>query len=137
MPVDNQLIAQHWNGIGAQQNEMVRAFYERFFERHPKYRKLFPESHSRQMDSMVDTLALIAKGAHLPELFQPHIDKISERHAGFGLDADAYYRFISVLLEVLGEYNTAAWSPECEAAWGEALEQFILPHLTHHPAVGG
>jgi hemoglobin-like flavoprotein len=40
--MNTELIAQTWFVLGERQAAMIEAFYDRFFERFPDYRRLFP-----------------------------------------------------------------------------------------------
>ncbi|HKK04773.1 MAG TPA: globin [Gammaproteobacteria bacterium] len=127
--MNTELIAQHWDGIGDKELELVSAFYERLFERHPRFRELFPATMSHQAEKMVQTLALMAKHSEDEPVLHPHLEKVGARHRTYGLALSDFDDFLSVLMEVMGEYNPKAWSPQCEAAWREAFRQIVVPAM--------
>ena len=127
--MNTELIGQHWDGIGEKELELVETFYERLFERHPRFRSLFPATMSHQAEKMVQTLALMAKHSDDAKLLHPHLERIGGRHQHYGLAFEDFEDFLAVLMEVMSEYNAKAWSPQCEAAWREAFRRVVLPAM--------
>ncbi len=127
--MNTQLIELHWDGIGDRRRALVETFYGRLFARYPRFRPLFPESIDHQMDKMVQTLELVARESDAPALIRPHLLKIGARHSEYNLTSQDFEHFVSVLLEVLGEYNRSCWSAACAQAWREALAQVVLPYM--------
>ena len=127
--MNTELIERHWNGIGERQRALVEIFYYRLFARSPRFRPLFPDSMDHQMEKMVQTLALVAQESDAPALIRPHMTRVGARHGQYDLSSDDFTDFISVLLEVLGEYNTACWTAACQQAWRDALNCVVLPYM--------
>ena len=127
--MNTELIAQHWDAIGDKTHELVETFYQRLFESHPRFRPLFPDAIDHQMEKMVEMLALAAKESDSPQVLNPHLARIGQRHKQYDLSRQDYEDFIAVLVGVMGEYNSKCWTPECEKAWGEVLEKIIMPHM--------
>ena len=56
------------------QRDFVEAFYQRFFERFPDYRPLFPlELNPRHLEKMVQTMALVANLSDERSSIAPHM----------------------------------------------------------------
>lgn len=127
--MNTELISQHWDGIGDRELELVAKFYERLFERHPRFKELFPDTMSHQAEKMVQTLALMAKHSEDEKTVHPHLEKVGARHRQYRLALSDFDDFLTVLMEVMGEYNAPAWSPECEAAWRDAFRRVVMPAM--------
>ncbi len=125
--MNTQRISQHWMGIGGARPQLVATFYCRLFERHPRFRPLFPEPIDHQMGKMLETLALVAEHADAPGAVHPRLRRIGAAHDRYGLTAADFDDFIEVLIETLSEYSAREWCEGCEQAWREALQRVVLP----------
>jgi len=127
--LNTELIAQHWDGIGDRELDLVADFYQRLFERHPRFKGLFPDAMGHQAEKMVQTLALMARHSEDEKTLQPHLDKVGARHRQYQLALSDFDDFLTVLMEVMGEYNPQAWSTRCETAWREAFRRVVMPAM--------
>lgn len=126
--MNTELIAQTWRSLGSRQPQFVAAFYERFFERFPGYRKLFPRSLGEaHLQKMVDTVALLADLAEDTSDIAPRLHKIGSAHTPFALAPKDFSNFKAVFVEVLREYAGGAWSPQAAKAWSDAFEEVLFP----------
>ena len=126
--MNTELIAQTWQALGERQRKFVEAFYERFFERFPGYRKLFPaELRQEHLDKMLQTVALLCDLAEDREDIAPHLRKLGTVHRPFDLAPYDFGNFKAVFIEVLRSYAGAAWSPEAAKAWSDAFEEVLFP----------
>jgi hemoglobin-like flavoprotein len=129
LDVNTEIIGQVWDSLEGRHQELVLSFYERFFQRFPHYRSLFPEQMDSQMRKMVHTLALVARVSDSTSVVTPHLEKVGSRHRGYHISADDLQNFKEVFLEVLQEKCGDVWSDDCRQAWDEAFEQVLLPHM--------
>lgn len=129
--MNSELIGQTWDKLSGQHQEIVTTFYNRFFEKYPNYRALFPESLDRQMKKMVDTMALIARVSDETEVAHPHLVKVGSKHSGYKINREDLDKFKRVFLEVVGEYCGDEWNEECEKAWITAFDQHVIPYMMH------
>ncbi len=126
--MNTELIAQTWQALGERQPQFIAAFYERFFERFPGYRKLFPtELGQAHLDKMLQTVALLCDLAEDREDIAPHLRKLGAAHRPFDLALHDFANFKAVFIEVLRSYAGSAWSTEAAKAWSDAFEDVLFP----------
>jgi hemoglobin-like flavoprotein len=134
--MNTYLIEKTWNDVSAHHQDIVESFYTRLFHRHPTYQQLFsPGDMQKQMQRMVQTLALVSRHADSPAAIEPHLRRLGAAHQGLGLGSEDFDRFSGLLIEVIGEYCRAAdreWSEDCEHAWRQAFEQIVQPMMSVH-----
>jgi hemoglobin-like flavoprotein len=125
-----ELIAETWDALGAGQREFVELFYQRFFERFPDYRPLFPlELNLQHLEKMVQTIALVANQSQDRSRIAPHMHAIGQAHQAYGLSARDFGNFKRTFVEVLGERLGGRWSAEAEDAWNDAFDTVLVPLL--------
>ena len=125
--MNTERISQHWHGIGPEKANLVGAFYQRLFERHPRLRPLFPDSIDHQMEKMLETLALVAEHSDIPNTVHPRLVRVGAAHQRYDLTEADFNDFIDVLIETIAEFNPDQWCDECGNAWRDALRQVVLP----------
>ncbi|MDX1375347.1 MAG: globin [Burkholderiales bacterium] len=123
-----ELIAETWDALGSGQRAFVEAFYQRFFERYPDYRPLFPlELNPQHLEKMVQTMALVANLSDDRGSVAPHMHRVGEAHRAYGLTARDFDNFKRTFLELLGERVGARWSAAAQQAWSDAFDAVIVP----------
>jgi len=126
--VKTGLITESWNALGAGQRAFVEAFYQRFFERYPDYRPLFPlELNPRHLEKMVQTIALMADQSQDRGRIAPHMHTLGQAHKAYDLSARDFDNFKRTFVEVLGERLGRQWSAEAEKAWNDAFDAVLVP----------
>jgi len=128
--MNSELLGQTWDSLAGRQEELIRTFYQRLFEKYPEYQNLFSESFERQMGKMIETMALLARVSHETEVTHPKMIKLGERHTQFKLGAEDLERFKSLFVEVLSEYCAGNWTVDCQQAWQEVFDKRVIPHMT-------
>jgi hemoglobin-like flavoprotein len=129
--VNTELIAQTWEALGTGKADFIEAFYERFFERFPGYRKLFPHKlEPKHLEKMVQTMALMAHLSEDKSIIAPHMQKVGAAHKPFDLEPRDMANFKAVFLETLGRRLGESWVPAAEQAWGEAFDQVLIPLMS-------
>jgi len=125
--MNTELIARTWDSIG-DHVAFVEAFYARFFERFPGYRRLFPHRlDAKHLDKMVRTMALLARLSEDKSSIAPHMHKVGAAHKPYALEAKDLDNFRAVFIETLSEHLGAAWPPGADAAWDAAFRQVLIP----------
>lgn len=123
-----ELIAATWEALGEGQREFVEAFYQRFFDRFPDYRPLFPlELDERHLEKMVQTMALVANLSDDRSSIAPHMHRVGHAHRAYGLTARDFDNFKRTFLELLADRLGKQWSTEAEKAWTDAFDAVLVP----------
>jgi hemoglobin-like flavoprotein len=126
--MNTELVAQTWQALGERQPQFVEAFYERFFERFPGYRKLFPrELRAAHLEKMMQTVALLADLSEDRGDVAPRLRKLGAAHRPFDLAPRDFGNFKAVFIEVLRSYAGPAWSAQAAKAWSDAFEEVLFP----------
>ena len=135
--MNTELIAQTWRALGERQPQFIKAFYQRFFERFPGYRKLFPSDLRRaHLEKMIGTVALLGDLAEDRSDIAPHLHKLGVAHRPFDLQPGDYQNFTAVFVEVLRQELGTRWPAEAEQAWNEVFEQVLIPLMREGSARG-
>lgn len=125
--MNTELIAQTWGAVD-DPVAFVEAFYARFFERFPGYRRLFPHRlDAGHLDKMVQTMALLARLSEDKGTIAPHMHKVGAAHRPYALGPKDLDHFKAVFIETLSERLGAAWSRAATEAWEQAFEQVLIP----------
>jgi len=100
--------------------DLIAAFYERLFTRHPETRTLFPQDMREQERKLLDALALVARSLRRPASIEPALVRLGMRHAAIGATPAHYAIVGTLLLETMAEMAGAAWTHDVAAAWTTA-----------------
>ena len=126
--MNTELIAQTWHALGERQVEFIEAFYQRFFERFPGYRKLFPHQlRAAHLEKMIHTMALMANLSEDQAIIAPHLHKLGAAHKPFGLERRDMNNFKEVFIEMLGERLGPRWTAAAAQAWSSAFDEVLIP----------
>jgi hemoglobin-like flavoprotein len=126
--MNTELIEQTWRLLGEHRTQFVEEFYQRFFERFPGYRKLFPRRlEAAGLEKMLFTAALAADLAGDRRDLAPRMHKLGAAHKPYALDGHDLGNFKEVFLEVLAPRLGAHWTPAAEQAWNQAFDDVVLP----------
>ena len=128
--MNTELIAQTWQALGDRQAQFIEAFYDRFFERFPGYRKLFPhELRTAHLEKMVLTLALLADLSDDRPAIAPRLHNLGAAHKPFDLELRDFNNFKAVFIEVLGPQLGKHWTTAAAKAWNDAFDAVLIPLL--------
>lgn len=132
--MNTYLIEKTWSDVSPHHQDIVESFYTRLFRRYPAYQEMFsPGDMQRQMQRMIQTLALVSRNADCPSAIEPHLARLGAAHKSLGLGSEDFDRFSGLLIEVIGEYSRAAdqqWTEDCELAWKQAFDQIVQPMMS-------
>ena len=128
--MNTELVARTWQALGDRQAQFIDAFYDRFFERFPGYRKLFPHKlRPAHLEKMVLTLALLADLSDDRAAIAPRLHKLGSAHKPYDLELRDFNNFKAVFIEVLGPQLGRHWTDAAAAAWNEAFDVVLIPLL--------
>ena len=125
--MDMKLIAQDWEALAGKRMQFTHGFYERLFEAHPEYRRLFPEAMDTQMEKMVEMFSSIARFSGHVDLVRPYLHDVGFAHRKVGIHADDVEHFRQAFLETLAHHCAPWWNEDHARAWNEAFDGLILP----------
>lgn len=126
--MNTELIAQTWSALGSREAEFIEAFYRRFFERFPGYRKLFPHQlRPAHLEKMIQTMALVANLSEDQAVIAPHMHKLGAAHKPFDLEQRDMNNFKAVFIEMLGEQLGTRWTAAAAQAWSSAFDEVLIP----------
>ena len=95
-------------------------FCERLFELDPALRLLFKGDLYEQGRKLMSMLAMTAKGLGRMDDLIPAVQKLGERHRGYGVTGDHYATVGAALLWTLSQGLGERFTPEVQAAWSSA-----------------
>ena len=126
--MNTELIAQTWHALDQSEAEFIEAFYRRFFERFPGYRKLFPHQlRAAHLEKMIHTMALMANLSEDQAIIAPHMRKLGAAHKPFDLERRDMNNLKEVFIEMLGEQLGARWTVAAAQAWSSAFDEVLIP----------
>jgi hemoglobin-like flavoprotein len=126
MPLNVNLLRQSFEVVATANPRFIARFYEILFERYPQARPLFPANGMARQEEML-TGALVAVLDHLEDApwLQDTLGALGAKHVGYGVTREMYDWVGASLLATLGEVAGPAWTPELQAAWGEAYGAIV------------
>lgn len=96
-------------------------FYERLFHMDPSVRRLFAETDmAEQGRKLMQTLAVVVRGAHDLEKLVPAVRSLGERHVRYEVRPEHYETVGAALLDTLSEALAADFTPAVRDAWATA-----------------
>ena len=125
--MNTEIIGQVWDAAAGKHIDIIETFYGRFFERHPQYKRHFPETMDHQMEKMVDAISTLARCAENPAVLHPHLLKIGRAHKAYGLNSTDLHNFKAIFVEAVADACPDIWNPQCERAWNDAFNEVIIP----------
>ncbi len=126
--MNTELIAQTWFVLGERQAAMIEAFYDRFFERFPDYRRLFPaERDPYLLQKMVETMSLVARLGENRPIIAPRLQGVGDHHQPYRLGEGDLRNFRDVFIEVLGEQCGPTWTEAAADSWRGAFDEVVIP----------
>ena len=101
-------------------DEVADRFYRRLFELDPMLRPMFRGDIKQQGQKLMTVLALAVRGLSKPETIVDAVQRLGQRHAGYGVQAQHYATVGEALLSTLAEVFGPAFTDEVRAAWTAA-----------------
>ncbi len=127
--MNTELIGQTWDKLADRQKELGRTFFTQLFEQFPQYKPLFSETLDRQLDKIIETMAMVARIANDTEVLHPKMIKLGMKHSQFKLNKEDLQNFKQVFLDVLTSFCLETWTEERRQAWEEVFDQRIIPYM--------
>ncbi len=119
---DLDLLEATFEAVKPRAGELVDFFYSRLFERHPAVIPLFAGADMREQDGkLLSALALVVASLRQPDALVPALQRLGEKHVGYGAMPGHYDAVGAVLIETLAHIAGAAWTDEAARAWSDAF----------------
>jgi hemoglobin-like flavoprotein len=126
MGLNVALLRSSFDVVASVNPKFVTRFYEILFERHPQTQAMFPVGNRERQAEML-TGALVAVLDHLEDApwLQDTLGALGAKHVDYGVTREMYDWVGASLLATLAEVAGPAWTPELNAAWGEAYGAIV------------
>jgi hemoglobin-like flavoprotein len=111
----------------------IARFYRRLFQVEPGLRSLFSEDIDRQARKFLQSLKLIVSALSSVEKAAPVLERLGERHRGYGVEPSHYDVVGRVLVETFEASLGEEFTPEMRGAW-EAAFGLIASLMRGQPA---
>ena len=110
-------------------DEVADRFYRRLFELDPMLRPMFRGDIKQQGQKLMAVLALAVRGLSKPETIVDAVQRLGQRHAGYGGQAQHYATVGEALLSTLAEVFGPAFTDElaCRMAAMHSLPEPFGP----------
>ena len=121
MALNVSLLRSSFDVVATANPKFVTRFYEILFERYPQTQPLFPVGNRARQAEML-TAALVAVLDHLEDApwLVNTLGALGAKHVDYGVTREMYDWVGASLLATLAEVAGPNWTPELNAAWGEA-----------------
>lgn len=126
------LVRQSFDRVLEQGDVVIQRFYERLFDMAPDLRALFISGIERQAQKFLQSLRMIVGSLARTERTVPVLQRLGERHRGYGVAAAHYNIAGSALIAALGDVLGDSFDAETEQAWADAYH-FIASIMGGHP----
>ncbi len=103
--------------------QVVTDFYDRLFTVAPQLQSLFSTSMERQVRKFLQSLHLIVSSLASTEKAVPMLQRLGDRHRGYGVEPGHYPLVGGVLIDTLESALGDAFTPEAREAWSGAFQQ--------------
>ncbi|HEY4027883.1 MAG TPA: globin domain-containing protein [Candidatus Dormibacteraeota bacterium] len=122
MRLQVDLLRTSFQMVIERQPNLTRIFYEVLFARHPEARQLFFRKTIEVQEQMLaETLSTAVDHLEDGPWLQSRLAELGSRHAEYGVTEEMYGWVAEALLAALARVAGDDWTPDVEAAWGDAL----------------
>lgn len=100
--------------------EVATQFYQRLFILDPGLRPLFHGDMTEQGEKLMTVLAFAVRGLHQPDTILAAVQRLGERHVGYGVQPHHYTTVGEALLWTLAQRFGDSFTDEVRQAWTSA-----------------
>jgi hemoglobin-like flavoprotein len=123
------LLKDSFDMIAPHKDAFALSCYQQLFTDYPQAQPLFAQTNMRRQEgALMATLATVIAGAQRGDNLIPTLQRLGQRHKGYGLEAEHYPMLRVVLLETFHHYLGPRFTPQMQEAWEEAFEM-ISEHM--------
>jgi hemoglobin-like flavoprotein len=121
-PQDIALVRSSFAQLHRRKIETACLFYERLFTTTPSVRALFKKDIETQAAKLMETLMVALATLNDPSGLRVLLNRLGERHQGYGVQPEHYDAVGSALLWTLETSLGPDFTPETRAAWTELYD---------------
>lgn len=119
---DIDLVRDSFAQVAPIAEKAAELFYNRLFETTPRLKSLFRGDMKRQGQMLMAMIARLIAGLDDPDSLIGDIEKMGERHGGYGVQEGDYDAVGEALLWTLETGLGDAFTPEVRAAWARVYQ---------------
>lgn len=113
-----ELVQSSWEKVVPIADTAAELFYGKLFEIAPEVKPLFAESDMKEQGKkLMQMITVAVKGLDSLGELVPAVQKLGERHNGYGVKPAHYDAVGEALLDTLGKGLGDAFTPETKEAW--------------------
>jgi len=116
-----ELVKSSFDLLLASGESTIVRFYERLFVAAPDLQKLFSPDIQRQARKFLQSLKLIVTSLSSTERAAPVLQRLGDRHRGYGVNSEHYDIVSAVLIDTIDELLGDACTDEVLDAWRSAF----------------
>src|SRR5262245_58417517 len=114
------LVQKTWQLVLPIRDQAAQLFYERLFLVDPSLRRLFRDDLTDQRDKLMTMIGAAVNSLNNLELVVPAVQRLGERHVGYGVRSVDYATVGGALLWTLEQGLGKAFTPQVKDAWAAA-----------------
>jgi nitric oxide dioxygenase len=123
MTLDLDALEESFDLVAPRGDELVDTFYARLFAAAPTVEPLFAGADMReQKRKLLATLVLLRRSLRDLGPLVPKLRELGRRHATYGTRPEHYPVVGEVLIASMAAVAGAAWRPEFQRAWAQAVD---------------
>lgn len=112
------LVQESWEMVKPISETAAELFYGRLFELDPSLKPMFADSDMKEQGKkLMLMIGTAVRGLDTLGELVPAVQKLGERHVGYGVEASHYETVGAALLDTLEKGLGEAFTPECREAW--------------------
>ena len=109
-----------WQQVEGIADQAAALFYQRLFTQDPALEPLFKGNMEEQGKKLMSMIGVAVKGLARLDSIVPAVQKLGERHKGYGVKPEDYDTVAQALLWTLAQGLGDAFDDETEIAWTAA-----------------
>lgn len=117
-----QIVKDTWADLIGHGPEIGQRFYERLFQLHPEYKKLFKENNKDQHKKLAFAITLVVTKLNKLDQIGEEVRSLAARHVKYGVKPEYFAPFIKLFVETIASVRSERWKPEYSAAWYEVMK---------------
>jgi hemoglobin-like flavoprotein len=124
------LLKDSFDMIAPHKDAFALSCYQQLFTGYPQAQPLFAHTNMRRQEgALMATLATVIAEVQRGDNLIPTLQRLGQRHKGYGVKAEHYPMLRAVLLETFHHYLGPRFTPQMQEAWEQAFEMISAEML--------